>query len=535
MKPKDEALFDYVIVGAGAAGCVLANRLSEDPAIRVCLVEAGPADRNPLIPIPLASMLLAQNGMLSWGYRTVPEAATASRVIPFARGKVLGGTTSINGMVYMRGHRSDYDDWARAGNEGWAYRDVLPYFIRSENNRVWRDSAYHGTSGPVDISDPTHVSGLARAFVDGMVEMGVPRCEDFNGADQEGVGYRQLFQKRGRRVSAASAYLAPARKRPNLRVWTDMLADRLVLEDCKCVGADLIGADGTTRVRARREVILSAGTLDSPAILLRSGIGNGERLRQIGIETLHHLPEVGRNYQDHVNVMVRNDNPARTSYGMSLRTAPGLAWSPFQWAMSGRGLVASNLAYASAFIRTDPALDRPDLQLIFWPAHRVPGRLVALGHSFCVMAHVLRPQSRGEVGISSADPRAQPSIRTGLLTADADVELLTKGIRMARRLFRSEALRPHSGRELEPGPHVESDAALAAYIRENAIQGLHCAGTCRMGADADAVVRPDLRVNGMEGLRIADASIMPNIIGGNTAAPTMMIGEKASNLIREAA
>jgi choline dehydrogenase-like flavoprotein len=523
--------FDYVIVGAGAAGCVLANRLSADPAVTVCLIEAGPEDRNPLIPVPLASMILAQNGLLNWGYHTTPEAATAGRRVPFARGKVVGGTTSINGMVYMRGHPSDYDDWAQAGNTGWSYDDVLPYFKRSENNAAWPASPYHGASGPMHVSDPTHVSALAEAFVQGMVETGAPRCPDFNGESQEGAGFRQLFQHRGRRVSAASAFLTPVRGRHNLHVRPGALADRLVVEDGRCIGVEILQGGEPLRIGARREVIVSAGTLNSPALLLRSGIGDGASLQALGIETLRHLPEVGRNYQDHVNVFVRNDNPAGTSYGVSLKTLAGLAWSPFEWAIFRRGLVASNLAYASAFLRTDPSLMRPNLQLIFWPVHRPPGRLVGWGHSFCVMAHVLRPLSRGQVTLAHKDPRVQPVIRTGLLTAQPDVDLLTRGIRMARDLFRSAAFASHAGAELEPGPDVESDAALASYIRRTAVQGLHCAGTCRMGADDGAVVRPDLRVSGLDGLRVADASIMPTLIGGNTAAPTIMIGEKASDLV----
>lgn len=530
--PYEEASFDYVIIGAGAAGCVLASRLSEDQAATVCLIEAGPSDNHPLIRVPLASMLLAQNRLLNWGYQTVPEAATRSRVYPFARGKVLGGTTSINGMVYMRGHPHDYDDWARAGNSGWAYEDVLPYFRKSENNAVWRDSPFHGTSGPMHVSDPADVNPLAEAFVRGLMEMGIPRCADFNGADQEGVGYRQLFQHRGRRVSAASAFLTPARSRGNLSIWVNAPVDRLVLDGRKCIGAELIRGDRRVTTLARREVILSAGTLDTPAILLRSGIGDGERLARLGIDTCHHLSAVGRNYQDHVNVIVRNDNPARTSYGISLKSALSLAVSPVQWAARGRGILASNFAYASAFIRTDLRFDRPDLQLIFWPVHRPPGRIIAPGHSFSVMAHVLRPKSRGDVSISSADPRTQPVIRTGLLTADADVELLIAGIRVARRLFSGSAFRRHTARELQPGPNLQRDEDLADYVRATAIQGLHCVGTCRMGVDADAVVRPDLRVNGIGGLRVADASIMPTIIGGNTAAPTVMIGEKAAELIR---
>jgi choline dehydrogenase len=527
-------VFDYVIVGAGASGCVLAARLSEDPRVRVCLIEAGPPDRNPLIAIPLASMLLAQNGMLNWGYQTTPEAATASRTIPFARGKVVGGTTSINGMVYMRGHPTDYDDWAAMGNVGWSYADVLPLFRRSENNEVWRDSPYHGADGPMRISDPRHKNALSQAFIDGLVAMGVPRCLDFNGADQEGAGYRQLFQHNGRRVSAASAFLKPACRRPNLKILSDAIADRLTFEGTRCTGVSVLRNGQPQQIRALREVIVSSGTLNSPALLQRSGIGDAKKLTALSIPVVRDLPAVGQHYQDHVNVMVRNDNPSRTSYGLSLKTLPRLALSPFEWALTGKGLFASNLGYASAFIRTNSELHRPDLQIIFWPVHRKPGKLLSPGHSFCAMAHVLRPESRGEVNIASTDPNVQPNLRTGLLTEQADVDLLTKGIRMTRQLFASPEMAAHSGEELEPGAMIDSDQGLANYIREAAIQGLHSVGTCRMGIGDDAVVRPDLKVVGVEGLRVADASIMPKIIGGNTAAPAVMIGEKAADLIASA-
>lgn len=523
----EDSRFDFVIVGAGAAGCVLANRLSADPAIRVCLIEAGPLDRNPAIRVPLAFMILSQLGLHNWGYETQPEASTANRRIPFPQGKVLGGTSSINGTVYMRGHPSDYDDWAALGNSGWAYADVLPYFRRAEDNMRWRDSPYHGTGGPVTVSDPTHVHALAHDFLAAAEACGIPRTDDFNGPSQEGAGIRQLFQKQGRRVSSASAYVAPVRSRPNLHIQTGFHAERLIFHEGRCIGVRGWLGGRQLMIAAQREVILSSGTIGSPAILLRSGIGEGNQLAALGIAPIADRPEVGANYQDHVNIVIRHDDPCRRSYGLSWKAAANVAWAPFEYLLFRRGLFASNLAYAGAFLRTETALQRPDIQLIFWPAHKPPGRLVAPGHSYQLMTHLLRPKSRGHVSLASADARDKPLVATGVLSAADDVERLLAGMRIARRVLNHMG----GGPELEPGADVGSDADLTDYMRRTAVMGLHCAGTCRMGADAGSVVDPELRVRGVRGLRVADASIMPTLIGGNTAAPSMMIGEKASDLI----
>lgn len=527
----EDSEFDYIIVGGGAAGCALANRLSANPEVRVCLLEAGPRDRNPAIRVPLAFMVLAQLGFHNWNYETVPEAATAGRPIPFPQGKVLGGTTSINGTVYMRGHPSDYDDWAALGNAGWSYADVLPYFRRAENNLTWRDSRYHGTDGPVTVGEPTHIHRLARDFLAAAAASGIESTADFNGERQEGAGIRQLFQNRGRRVSAASAYIAPVRSRANLTVVTGFHAERLLFEGKRCTGVEGIQAGRAIILRARGGLVVSAGTIGSPALLQRSGIGPAARLAALGISPLIDSPEVGANYQDHVNIVIRKDDPRQISHGISWRAAGELLWSPLEYLLFRRGLLASNLAYAGAFLRTRPTLRRPDVQLIFWPAHKPPGKLVARGHSFQVMTHLLRPESRGDVMIASASAHDRPLVRTGVLTDDDDVRTLLAGMKIARTVMS----RMGGGMEMEPGCHVESDEALTAYMRETAVMGLHCVGTCRMGSDAASVVDPGLRVRGADGLWVADASIMPRLIGGNTAAPTMMIGEKAADMIRNAA
>ncbi|HET6526377.1 MAG TPA: GMC family oxidoreductase N-terminal domain-containing protein [Sphingopyxis sp.] len=519
--------FDYVVVGGGAAGCVVANRLSANPANRVCLLEAGPMDSNPAIRVPLAFMILSQLGIHNWGYETLPEPATADRRIPFPQGKVLGGTSSINGTVYMRGHPSDYDGWAALGNTGWGYDEVLPYFRRAENNVVFQDSPFHGTGGPVTVSNPTHIHDLARRFVAAAEACGIPPTPDFNGESQEGAGIRQLFQKNGRRVSSASAYIAPVRKRRNLTIIPGFHASRLRIAEGRCTGVDGLQEGRPATITARREVIVSSGTIGSPALLLRSGIGDGGALSALGIASVRHSPGVGANYQDHVNIVVRHDDPGRTSYGLSLRSAGKLTWAPLEYLLFRRGLLASNLAYAGAFLRTDAALNRPDVQLIFWPAHKPPGKLAGAGHSYQVMTHLLRPDSRGRVSLASPRVTDKPHIATGVLSEASDVRTLLAGIKVARAVMRQMG----GGAELEPGADVVSDEALTRYMRETAVMGLHCAGTCRMGPDAESVVDPELRVRGVEGLRVADASIMPTLIGGNTAAPAMMIGEKVSDMI----
>jgi choline dehydrogenase len=528
---EDAASFDFIIVGAGSAGCVLANRLSADPKIRVCLIEAGPPDRNPLIHIPLGVMALFKHRKLNWRYETTKQADAADRAIYIPRGKTLGGSSSINGMVYTRGHPTDYDEWATAGNPGWAFEDVLPYFRRSENNEHWRSSPYHGVGGELNVADPHYTSTLSEVFFDAAASMQIPRCEDFCGPTHEGYGLRQLTQKAGRRHSAATAFLKPARARENLSVITGAMADRVLIADSRAIGVRLIEAGAIRTVFARREVVVSAGAIASPLILMRSGIGDGAQLQGHGIAVKQHLPEVGRNLQDHIAVCIQYENPSGESFGLSWRTAPQFAWGAIEYLLRRRGLFAGNVLQAGAFIRTDPSLAKPDIQLVFNPARRSPSGVVGIGHGFGLFSILLRPKSRGSVTVSGAAADAAPVIDPHFFRDATDMEVLLRGLKLTRRLIEAPAFDAHRGAEIAPGDHVQSDEGLRDFIRKACGTVYHPVGTCRMGSDGAAVVDPQLRVRGIGGLRVVDASIMPTIVGGNTNAPVIMIAEKAADMI----
>ncbi|MEI9850267.1 MAG: GMC family oxidoreductase N-terminal domain-containing protein [Sphingomonas sp.] len=518
---------DFVIVGAGSAGCVLASRLSADPAVSVCLIEAGPADRSPLIHVPLGVAGLFHHPRLNWRASTVPQPGAGGRAIYLPSGRTLGGSSAINGMIYTRGHPCDYDDWAAAGNPGWSYRELLPYFIRSESNERWHNSRHHGVSGPLRVSDPRDRNPLNLAFLAAAESLQVRRREDFNADDTEGVGYRQLTQADGRRASTATAFLAPVRSRRNLTVLTASAVERLEIAEGRVTGAVL---EGGRRVLARRETLVSAGAVGSPALLLRSGIGDGAALAGLGIAAAHHLPQVGRNLHDHPNAGVAMLGRTAASYGISLRTLPWLAWSLAEYALFRRGLLASNLLSTGGFLRSAPGLDRPDIQYGFMPAKGIAGRGL-FGHGFGASAVLLRPRSRGSVRLAAADPSAAALVDPAFFADPEDLETLLRGVKFVRRLLAAPAFDRHRGRELRPGPDVQDDEALRDHIRATAGSSFHPVGTCRMGSDAGAVVDPELRVRGLGGLRVVDASIMPAIVGGNTNAPVIMIAEKAADMI----
>jgi choline dehydrogenase-like flavoprotein len=527
--------FDYVIVGAGTAGCVLANRLSADPSIRVCLLEAGPKDSHPFIHVPAAVAAAIGTPGLGWGYWTVPQAHLDGRKIPIPRGRVLGGSSSINGMAYHRGQPRDYDDWAAQGNTGWSYAEVLPYFKRSENNPDYAGSPFHGQGGEMNV---THIRGpnpLNRVFHEAMASLQFRRTEDFAGANGEGYGLRQGMIRAGRRESGTTAFLRPARDRSNLQVVTDAPAKRVLIEGGRAVGVETGGPEGLRRFNARREVILAGGAIASPQLLMLSGVGDGEELKAHGIEVAHHLPAVGKNFHDHFAVLVQMTTEDATSYGVSLKALPRGAWNVLEYALARKGPFASNVFESTAFIRTTDGLDRPDIQLVFQPARRNLGKLMTfplpVGHGFQITSVLLYPKSRGTIALAGPDPAAAPLIDPNLLAEPEDYEPVVRGLKLTRRIFAAPAFAHLKPAELFPGQDVQSDEDFRAYVKRTCATVHHPAGSCRMGADGASVVDPQLKVRGLEGLRVVDASIMPRVVGGNTNAPVVMIAEKAADMI----
>ncbi len=525
-------LFDYVIVGAGTAGCVLASRLSEDPAIRVCLIEAGPKDRHPFIHVPALVAAALATPSISWGYWTAPQRNLNGRKVPVPRGRVLGGSSSINGMVYIRGNPKDYDDWAAAGNQGWSYREVLPYFVRSENNEAFDGSPYHGKGGPMNVISIKRPNALNTAFLRAMQSLQYRHNDDFNGPDTEGYGLRQGTIRGGRRESGVTAFLEPAINRPNLSVLTRALVHRVVIENRRATGVEIQLGGETRRIGARREVIVSGGSIGSPQILMLSGVGDGVALQAFGIPVNHHLPGVGANYHDHVASSVQMVTSNSTSYGISLKALPRGAWNIFEYLLLRQGPLASNVFESHAFVKSTNSLDRPDTQIVFQPARRNQSTFpLPLGHGYNISVVLLYPRSRGRIALSSPDPRAAPIIDPNILSAPEDFEPLVGGLRLARRILATPAFARYGGTEFLPGANVESDDALKDYLRATTATVFHPAGSCRMGVGDAAVVTPALKVRGVDGLRVADASVFPRLMGGNTNAPVVMVAEKAADMI----
>jgi choline dehydrogenase-like flavoprotein len=525
--------YDYVIVGAGTAGCVLAARLTEDPAVRVCLIEAGGPARHPFTRVPALVGAAIMSPKLTWGLMTEPQAALDNRRIPLPRGKVIGGTGSINGMAYHRGHPRDYDDWAAAGNAGWGWQDVLPYFRRSENNVDLHDAQVHGTRGPVHVTYVPKPNPLNRDFAAAFAAIGgYSQCADFTGLEPEGYGLRQGTIHRGRRDSTATGYLAPAMGRPNLTVLTRAQVQRLRIEAGRATGVEVRAATGDQVISAAREVLLCAGAIHSPQLLMLSGIGPAQHLEAMDIAVHADLP-VGANYVDHPALALTLEMNDTTSYGLSLRTLPRAAWNLLEYLAARRGPLASNVFESTAFIRSAGGLDRPDIQIAFQPARRNPNPFpLPLGHGFAFSIVNLYPRSRGQVRLASADGRDAPRVDAGLFRDAADMAPILRGLRVARLLSRSPAFARYRAREVLPGANAQSDAELTAYLRRAASTAHHPVGTCRMGTNETAVVDPALRVRGVGGLRVVDASVFPGIVGGNTNAPVVMVAEKAADLIR---
>jgi choline dehydrogenase-like flavoprotein len=518
--------FDTVIVGAGSAGCVLANRLSADPARKVCLVEAGPRDRSLLIHVPAGILGTIPRRGVNWAFETEPQPGLGGRRGYQPRGRVLGGSSSINAMIYMRGHPGDYDDWAALGNPGWSYADVLPLFRRSEDQQRGADR-FHGVGGELTVSDLASPVSASHAFVEAAIRTGLSPNRDFNGATQDGAGLYQVTQRRGRRCSAAVAFLQPALPRPNLTVLTGYRATRIAFTSLRATGVEVEGPGGLASIDAEHEVIVSAGTFGSPQLLLLSGIGPREELARHGIALRHQLPGVGANLVDHIDLALVYRSSDRSLMGITARTALRAIPGYFEWKNRGTGMLTTNYAEAGAFIRTQAGIERPDIQL-----HFVIGlvddhaRRLHAGYGVTCHVGVLRPGSRGSVGLRSADPCDAPRIDPGFLAEDHDLATLVAGVKRAREIMDSAPLARHRGKELFT--EGEGDDALVAQIRRRADTLYHPVGSCRMGQDAMAVVDPTLRVHGLEGLSVVDASIMPTPVGGNTNAPTIMIAEQAA-------
>ncbi len=532
--PTAEA--DYVIVGAGSAGCVLAARLSEDAATRVVLLEAGPPDTSVLIHCPAGLALLAKNGQANWAFQTVPQPGLGGRRGYQPRGKVLGGSSSVNAMIYARGHQADYDHWAEQGNPGWAWADVLPYFKRAEHNERGADD-WHGTGGPLNVMDLRSPNRFTPVFVEAGRQAGYPVNPDFNGAEQEGVGAYQVTHRNGERFSAAKAYLAPARQRPNLRVITGAHATRVLMEGRRATGIEYRDASGTHQLRATREVLLAAGALQSPQLLMLSGIGPGAHLQSHGVPVVHDLPGVGEHLHDHVDVVQVVDAPQLTDlFGLSGRGLLNAWRGVLEWRRQRSGMLTTNFAEAGGFIRSDPAEPIPDLQLHFVIGKLVDhGRKTVFGHGYSCHVCLLRPASRGSVRLQSTDALQAPAIDPAFLAEADDLRRMVRGFRLMRAILQQPALAQYGGRELAASAQAQSDQQIEAFIRSHADTIYHPVGSCRMGPGPKDVVDAELRVHGVQGLRVVDASVMPRIVGGNTNAPVIMIAEKASDLIRAAA
>ena len=521
--------FDYVIVGAGSAGCVLANRLTEDPAARVLLLEAGPRDRNPWIHVPLGYGKLFARTDVNWAYESEPEPALNGRRVFTPRGKVLGGSSSINGLVYIRGQREDFDDW---GVPGWTFDDLLPYFITSEDQGRGAN-AWHGSGGPLAVSDLPDRHELCDAFIASAMALGVPRNDDFNGATQEGTGYYQATARDGRRCSTATGYLRPARKRANLRIEVEALATRVLFEGRRAVGVDYVRAGAKHVARARREVILAGGTFNSPQLLQLSGIGPRALLERHGIAPVHDAPGVGEALQDHfyVRTMWRCNRPITLNDDMASwwrQLGIGL-----RYVLQRRGPLAVSAGYAAAFVRTRPGLARPDAQIYFinFSTAKRGGTLHPFSGFTCSVSQ-LQAESRGWVRIRSADPYAPPAIRYNYLATEGDRRMMVEGLKFARRLVNMPPLRDYVAGEFLPGERVRSDEDWLAFCREAGDTVFHPTSTCRMGTDAASVVDERLRVRGLSGLRVIDASVMPSVVSGNTNAAVIAIAEKGADLVR---
>ena len=528
--------YDFIVTGAGSAGAVVASRLSESGRHTVLLLEAGPPDTNPWIHIPLGFAKTFIDPAVNWKFESAPQPTLDNRRLYLPRGKTLGGSSSINGMVYIRGNHADYDEWRQRGCVGWDWDSVLPFFRKAEN-QARGESKYHGTGGPLNVSDQPKQFELSDAVISACEQAGIPRNPDFNGANQEGCGYYQTTTSNRRRWSTAKAYLDPARSRPNLTIRTGAHATRVLITGGRATGVEYATANGRQTAAARIEVVVSGGTYGSPQLLQLSGLGPAQHLQDMGINVVRDMPAVGSNLHDHFNTYLSWRCTRSITLNDLENSWPRKIAAAIRYGLLRSGPMASNGIHAGLFTRSDPRLERPDLQinLLEWSTlERTKDKVIPHGFPGFTLSPVhLKPDGRGTVRLASADPLAPPSILFDFLRSDYDMRAVVTGIRLVRKIAQQPALRPYIAEEIAPGPATESDAGIEAFVRQTGVSNHHPSSTCAMGTGTNTVVDPRLRVHGITGLRVADASIMPSVVAGNTNAPSIMIGEKAAAMILE--